>query len=68
MRKPVSSSVLGSLLLVVCDDGSVWELDPTGEWMERRPVPGTRAHLAEAERPADVDRTGPERTPDGERG
>ena len=42
-RKPVSSAVLGSLLIVVCDDGSVWELEPNGGWIPRRPVPGTEA-------------------------
>jgi len=35
--------VLGTVLVVVCDDGSVWELDPGGPWMERRPIPGTLA-------------------------
>ncbi|HEY0970654.1 MAG TPA: hypothetical protein VGE02_06735 [Gemmatimonadales bacterium] len=42
-RKPVSAAVLGSLLIVVCDDGSVWELEPNGGWIARRPVPGTEA-------------------------
>ena len=42
-RKPVAAAVLGTFLIVVCDDGSVWELDPNGEWIERRPIPGTAA-------------------------
>ncbi len=41
IRKPVSSSVLGGLLLVICDDGSLWEYDPDGQWREREPIPGT---------------------------
>lgn len=40
-RKPVSSSVVGGLLLVVCDDGTLWEYDPDGKWMQREPIPGT---------------------------
>lgn len=42
-RKPVGLAVLGTLLIVVCDDGAVYELDPNGAWIERRPVPGTAA-------------------------
>jgi len=42
-RTPVSAVVLGTVLVVVCDDGSVWELDPGGPWVERRPIPGTLA-------------------------
>ncbi len=41
IRKPVSSSVLGGLLVVICDDGTLWEYDPDGRWMEREPIPGT---------------------------
>ena len=46
-RKPMAAAVVGNLLMVVCDDGSVYELDPDGAWVERRPVPGTNAALAE---------------------
>lgn len=46
-RKPVSAAVLGGILLVVCEDGSLWELDPDGAWVERRPVPGTPAAHAD---------------------
>ena len=45
IRRPVTSAVLGSILLVVCDDGSVWELDPGDRWVERLPVPGTCADV-----------------------
>ena len=45
-RAPVSATVLGGLLIVVCDDGSVWELDPDGRWTARRPIPGTPADEA----------------------
>ncbi|HEU4565806.1 MAG TPA: hypothetical protein VFS05_14195 [Gemmatimonadaceae bacterium] len=48
-RHPVAATVVGSLLVVVCDDGSVWELDPDGRWLQRRPLPGTPA-AAEPER------------------
>lgn len=46
-RKPVAAAVLGTLLWVVCDDGSVYEMDPDGAWVERRPVPGTPASHAD---------------------
>ena len=46
-RKPVAAAVLGTLLMVVCDDGSVYEMDPNGAWVERRPVPGTPAAHAD---------------------
>ena len=46
-RKPVSAAVLGTILIVVCDDGSVWELDPDSTWVERRPIPGTAAAHAD---------------------
>jgi hypothetical protein len=42
-RTPVSATVLGGFLIVVCDDGSVWEMDPDGRWTARRPIPGTPA-------------------------
>ncbi len=42
-RKPVAAAVVSSLLLVVCDDGAVYEMDPDGSWVERRPIPGTPA-------------------------
>jgi hypothetical protein len=47
-RKPVAAAVLGTLLIVVCDDGSVWELDPNGQWIARSPIPGTSADAAGA--------------------
>lgn len=43
IRKPVSTAVLGGILVVVCDDGSLWEYDPNGRWCEREPIPGTAA-------------------------
>lgn len=43
IRKPVSTAVLGGILVVVCDDGSLWEYDPNGKWCEREPIPGTAA-------------------------
>jgi len=46
-RKPMAAAVVGSLLMVVCDDGSVFELDPNGAWVERAPVPGTPASHAD---------------------
>jgi len=46
-RKPVAAAVVSSLLIVVCDDGAVYELDPDGSWVERRPVPGTPAAHAD---------------------
>ena len=45
-RKPVACAVLRTLLVVVCDDGSVWELDPNGQWIERSAIPGTEADVA----------------------
>jgi hypothetical protein len=39
----MAAAVVGTLLMVVCDDGSVYELDPNGSWVERRPIPGTQA-------------------------
>jgi hypothetical protein len=44
-RKPVTATVLGAILVVVCDDGSVWELDPDFHWVERQPIPGTAAAM-----------------------
>jgi hypothetical protein len=46
-RKPMAAAVVGSLLMVVCDDGAVYELDPNGTWVERAPVPGTPASHAD---------------------
>ena len=46
-RKPVGITVVGTLLVVVCDDGAVFELDPNGAWLERRPIPGTDAASAD---------------------
>ena len=46
-RKPVGVTVVGTLVVVVCDDGSVFELDPNGAWLERRPIPGTPAAHAD---------------------
>ena len=46
-RKPMAAAVVGTLLMVVCDDGSVYEMDPNGAWIERRPVPGTPAAHAD---------------------
>jgi hypothetical protein len=43
----MAAAVVGTLLIVVCDDGSVYELDPDGAWVERRPVPGTAAAHAD---------------------
>lgn len=47
MRTPVSAAVLGGMLIVICDDGSVWELDPSNGWVEREPIPGTRQAIPE---------------------
>jgi hypothetical protein len=46
-RKPAAVAVLGTILIVVCDDGAVYELDPDGSWIERRSVPGTPAAHAD---------------------
>jgi hypothetical protein len=50
-RKPVAAMMVeaarrdSSSILVVCDDGSVWvSTDVTGDWQERKPVPGTARH------------------------
>jgi hypothetical protein len=43
----MAAAVVGSLLMVVCDDGAVYELDPNGAWVERAPVPGTAAAHAD---------------------
>jgi hypothetical protein len=50
-RKPVAAMMVeearrdSSSILVVCDDGSVWvSTDLTGDWQERKPVPGTARH------------------------
>lgn len=46
-RKPMAAAVIANLMVVVCDDGSVYELDPDGAWVERRPIPGTAAAHAD---------------------
>ena len=46
-RKPMAAAVVANLMVVVCDDGSVYELDPNGVWVERNPVPGTAAAHAD---------------------
>lgn len=48
-RHPVGiADRAGRRLYVVCDDGSVWVLDPMhGGWMEAEPIPGTPAAEAE---------------------
>jgi hypothetical protein len=46
-RKPMAAAVVGNFLMVVCDDGSVYELDPNGAWVERNPIPGTPASHAD---------------------
>jgi hypothetical protein len=46
-RKPTAAAVVGNFLMVVCDDGAVYELDPNGMWIERNPIPGTPASHAD---------------------
>lgn len=46
-RKPTAAVVIAGLLVVVCDDGAIFELDPSGAWVDRRPVPGTPAAHAD---------------------
>jgi hypothetical protein len=43
----MAAAVVGSILVVVCDDGSVYEMDPNGGWVERRSIPGTPASHAD---------------------
>ena len=43
----MAAAVVGNLLMVVCDDGAVYELDPNGAWTERVPIPGTPAAHSE---------------------
>jgi len=43
----MAAAVVGNFLMVVCDDGSVYELDPNGAWVERNPIPGTPASHAD---------------------
>jgi hypothetical protein len=50
-RKPVAAMMVEEArrdfhsILVVCDDGSAWvSTDLTGDWQERKPVPGTARH------------------------
>ena len=43
-RRPVSVCAVDSRLVVVCDDGSVFESHPnTGVWAEWNPIPGSEA-------------------------
>ncbi len=42
VRRPVSVMREGETLLVVCDDGAVWERGPSG-WREAAPLPGSRS-------------------------
>ena len=46
-RKPVAAAVVANLMVVVCDDGAVYELDPNGAWVERASIPGTPAAHAD---------------------
>jgi hypothetical protein len=47
----MAAAVVANLMVVVCDDGSVYELDPNGTWVERNPIPGTvAAHADEIRR------------------
>jgi len=43
----MAAAVVANLMVVVCDDGSVYELDPNGAWVERSPIPGTQAAHAD---------------------
>lgn len=50
-RRPVSAVTKGDLIIVVCDDGSVWSLkDVTASerWTERRPIPGSEADVEDS--------------------
>jgi len=42
LRKPMSVIQEGDTLLVVCDDGAVWQRGPDG-WYESAPLPGSRS-------------------------
>ena len=45
-RRPVAALTKGDLIIVVCDDGSIWSSsDVTSEepWTEHRPIPGSQA-------------------------
>jgi hypothetical protein len=42
LRKPMSVIQEGDTLLVVCDDGAVWQRGPEG-WYESAPLPGSRS-------------------------
>lgn len=44
MRKPVAAAVKEAILMVVCDDGTVWYTRTLGrnqEWIEAQRIPGT---------------------------
>ncbi|MCG6989389.1 MAG: hypothetical protein LJF06_14595 [Gemmatimonadetes bacterium] len=44
MRKPVAAVAKGAILMVVCDDGTVWYTRTLGrneEWIEAQRIPGT---------------------------
>jgi len=43
----MAAAVVANLMVVVCDDGAVYELDPNGAWVERAPIPGTAAAHAD---------------------
>lgn len=58
-RRPVAAFALGSSIIVaLCDDGSMWVAHPNGEaervWVEGAPIPGT---LSAAERKAEAPAT-----------
>ena len=43
-KKPVGVAIHGSVIVVVCNDGSVWySAHPTHDWQAGRPVPGSAA-------------------------
>jgi hypothetical protein len=46
-RRPVGVAAHNDNLVVVCDDGTVWEYvnhsDPRKAWKDREPIPGTIA-------------------------
>lgn len=57
VRKPVSAVYTGSAVVVVCDDGSVWDAgdwtrihkhkDHQVDWVSATPIPGTDADESE---------------------
>ncbi len=51
IRRPVAVVTKGELIIVVCDDGSVWSLsDVTSSerWAERKPIPGSEADVEDS--------------------